>query len=422
MNRFRATVSAALLILYAQSTAAAPSESSAVTPAISIAVMPFEANRVIEQDVAQIIDDDLRRTGDFRTIARADLTELLPGDGKHFERLNAAGVRFAVTGTVDTATVRFYVWDVAKAAPISGFDVPIAADGQLRYVAHQIADLVYEHITGTPGIANTKLVHVSKKGSGAETTYTLVICDADGANPSVVAASREPIMSPAWSPDRNFLAFVGYERGQSAVYILTLADGSTRKISSEKGINGSPAWSPDGQSLAVTQSVDGNAEIYVIELASGKKRRLTDDPGIDTEPSWAPDGKTIAFTSDREGTPRIYHMPAEGGTAKLFPTSSSHSFRPTYSPDGHWLAFVAFAGRDYQIALLDLRSDTEIVISDGPWDQNPSFAPNGRAIVYSTVNPNGSALEIVSIPGLVRQVIKQDANLREPAWSPMKKP
>ncbi|PTU31949.1 Tol-Pal system beta propeller repeat protein TolB [Stenotrophobium rhamnosiphilum] len=395
------------------------------TAATPIAIVPFAGLGAKDVDMSQVIDADLGRTGQFRTLSRGSMPEQ-PSDpaGLHQASWRSANTDYVVMGQArrDPATgnvsVRFYLVDTLRGAQLLAYDMPAASPGQLRYVSHQIADLVYEKLTGIKGAFTTKIAYVTANGLGNARRFELVVADADGYSPRAMAVSREPLMSPSWSPDRKQLAYVGYERGRTAIYIHTLASGQVRKLVSEKGINGSPAWSPDGKSMAAVLSFETNPDIYVFNVATGSRRRLTDHYGIDTEPSWAPDGQSLIFTSDRGGQPQIYQLPIDGGDAKRVTFVGKQNLRASYSPDGKSLVVVNYDDGRYRIALLDLASGSMKIISDGPLDESPSFAPNGMVVIYATQGRQGAELATSSIDGRTRQRMRQPGDVREPAWSP----
>lgn len=395
------------------------------TAATPIAIAPFAGLAANEVDMAKVIDADLGRVGQFRTLPRSSMPEQ-PSDpsGVHFPSWRDVGMDNLVLGQAkrDPASgsvqVRFYLIDTVRGTQLMAYDMPPVAPTQLRYVSHQISDLIYQKLTGIPGAFTTKIAYVAASGLGSARRFELVVSDADGDSPRAVAVSREPLMSPSWSPDRKQLAYVGFERGRSAIYIHTLATGQVRKLVSEKGINGSPDWSPDGRSMAVTLSFETNPDIYIIDVATGARRRITDQYGIDTEPSWSPDGQTLVFTSDRGGQPQIYQVPAAGGDAKRVTFVGKQNLRASYSPDGKSLVLVNYDDARYRIALLDLSSGAMKLISDGPLDESPSFAPNGMVVIYATQGRQGAELATSSIDGRVRQRMRQPGDVREPAWSP----
>ena len=397
------------------------------TGAQPIAIVPFGLNDGV-MDVAQVIEGDLVRSGLFYALPRTDMLEK-PTEPKQIDHRNWKAVNMdnIVIGSVrrdpgsDRVAVRFYLFDVLRGEQRLGFEMPAAEPSQLRYTAHQIADLIFEKLVGIPGVFNTKIAYVASQGYGLDRKYALMISDWDGENPRTVATSREPLMSPQWAPDRKRLAYVGYERGRSSIYIHEVATGKVKKLVSEKGINGSPAWSPDGTRLAVTLSYETNPDIYVIDVASGAKRRLTQTEGIDTEASWSPDGQSIVFTSERGGPPQIYRMTADGGNATRITFQGRQNLRASYSPDGKNIALVNLDDGRYRIALLDVASGSMRLLSDGRFDEGPSFAPNGATVIYATQGSKGAELATVSTDGRVRQRLRQTGDVREPAWSPLQR-
>lgn len=392
-----------------------------------IAIVPFAANDGL-MDIAQVIEGDLVRSGLFHALPRTDMLEK-PSEPKQIDHRNWRAVNMdnIVIGSVrrdpgsDRVAVRFYLFDVLRGEQRLGFEMPPAEPAQLRYTAHQIADMIFEKLIGIPGIFNTKIAYVASQGFGLDRKYALMIADWDGENPRTIATSREPLMSPQWAPDRKRLAYVGFQRGRSSIYVHDVATGKVRQLISEKGINGSPSWSPDGQRLAITLSYENNPDIYVIEVGSGAKRRLTTSEGIDTEAAWSPDGQTLVYTSERGGAPQIYQMSVNGGESKRLTFEGRQNLRASYSPDGKTLTLVNLTDSRYRIALLDLASGSLRMLSDGRFDEGPSFAPNGETVIYATQGPKGAELATVSKDGRVRQRLRQTGDVREPAWSPLQR-
>jgi len=392
--------------------------------ATPIAIVPFATSPDIAFDVAQIVDADLVRTGLFRSIPRADMLEKPSEPTKvDYRNWRAVGMDNLVIGSVrrsgQNIVVRFFLMDATRGVQLLGFDMPAVTPDQMRVVSHQIADLIYEKLTGNKGYFNTQIAYVTASGFGPGRRFELVVADADGYNPRSIATSREPLLSPAWSPDGKKLAFVGYERGRSSIYVNTLATGELKKLVSEKGINGAPAWSPDGSKMIVTLSFETNPDLYLIDLASGARRRLTEHYGIDTEAAISPDGLQVAFTSDRGGTPQIYLMSINGGEPRRLTFQGKQNLRPRYAPDGKSLVVVNAEGGKYTIASVDLQSGATRVITDGPQDESPSFAPNGTVVIYATAGRSNPELATVTTDGRVRQRLRQPGEVSQPAWGPV---
>ena len=392
-----------------------------------IAIVPFgwEGAAPPAQNISDVIEADLARSGRLAVLSREDFVSM-PHEDKDVvfkdwrilkaEALAIGSVRQAAPGKFQ---VQFRLYDVFKGSKIAGFRYTIGAE-MLRSVAHQISDIIYEKITGEPGAFNTRIAYVTREEPpGVKPVYKLQVADSDGVNPQTVVRSSEPLMSPAWSPDSKRLAYVSFEDKRSKVYIQNMTDGRRELVAEFSGINGAPAWSPDGRSLALTLSRDGNAEIYMMHLDTRALKRLTHDAAIDTEPSWSPDGRDIVFTSDRAGTPQVYRMSASGGSAERLTFEGDYNARASYAADGKSITLVSRSQGGFRIAALRLDNRTMQVLTETSLDESPSFAPNGRMIIYATEVRGRGVLASVSADGRVRQLFKlEEGDVREPAWSP----
>ena len=262
--------------------------------------------------------------------------------------------------------------------------------------------------------AGNRIAYVIARGFGDNRRFELVTDDANGGDCQVIVSSREPLMSPAWSPDGEQLAYVGFIHGGSAIFTVDLRSHTPRLITQEPGVNGAPAWSPDGKSLAVSLSFGKNADIYVVELASGKRKRLTDNPAIDTEPAWSPDGNSIAFTSDRGGLPQIYIVASSGGAAEKLSIEGKKNMKPAWSPDGDEIALVHYEGNRSKIGLLHLKGHVFRTVSTGPMDECPSFAPESDKLIYADVQK--ANLSVITTGQQMIKRIPQQGDVHEVAW------
>jgi TolB protein len=265
-----------------------------------------------------------------------------------------------------------------------------------------------------PAADGKRIAFVTARGYGDARRFQLVTSDTDGNDPQVVVASRDPLMSPAWSPDGRQIAYAGFHKGYSSIFVVDINSRTPRLVTQEPGVNGAPAWSPDGKSLAVSLSFGRNADIYVVDLASGQRRRLTDHPSIDTEPAWSPDGTEIAFTSDRIGLPQIFVVPREGGDARRVSFVGRKNMRPTYSPDGNEIAMVHYEGSRSRIGLLNVRGRVFRTVSNGPMDESPSFGPAGE-LIYADVG--GAKLAVIGADRRPMHSIPQQGDVHEVTWS-----
>ncbi len=387
---------------------------------IPVAIVPFAGEGGVSPSISAIVRADLERSGLFRTIETPPIVPA-PTDATavNYPEWRARLADALVLGSVAARPdgrfeVRFKLHDVAKAADLSGVAYTLTKD-QVRATAHRIADYVYEKLTGEKGVFSTRIAYVVKRGN----RYELQIADADGAGEETALASFEPIISPAWSPDGRRIAYVSFENKKPVVYVHSLLDGKRTVAANFKGSNSAPAWSPDGNRLAVALSRDGGSQIFMVNADGSGVRRLTSSSGIDTEPRFSPDGQHIYFTSDRGGSPQIYRMGAGGGEAQRVTFDGTYNVSPRLSPDGKRLAYVTRNAGKFQVAVHDFATRQTQVLTDSDRDESPSFAPNGRMILFATVTGGRGVLSAVSADGSVKQRLTTSAgDVREPAWGP----
>jgi len=407
---------------------------SGVTDPIPIAIVPFaggvSATPNAGAEAAGIIQDDLEGSGRFRAMPRSQM-RAFPSQASAvvLSDWRASGNDYVVVGRVAALpdgelAVDFQLLNALNGEQLANqrFTGPPSA---LRNAAHRVSDVIYEKILGTRGAFATRIAYVSVTGEPPAQRYQLVVADADGADPRIVLESREPVMSPAWSPDGEWLAYVSFEDRLAAVYVQRVRTGQRQLVSARLGVNSAPSWSPDGRKLALTLSgTDGNLDIYVLDLATQHLTRITTDPAIDTEAVWAPDGKSLYFTSDRGGGPQIYEVGlSPGDRARRITFEGSYNARPRISPDGTELAMVTQDGSNYRIAVQDLASGTVRILSHGRLDSSPSFAPNGAMLIYASIDHGHSDLERVSVDGLTSQRLSSaSADISDPVWGPFAHP
>jgi len=397
--------------------------------AIPIAIVPFSAADAAAGsfDIAQLVSDDLARSGRFRTTDRKDMIEQPhAGAAISFDDWRRLNNDYIVVGQIHPAdadhySITFELYNVLNHQRLLAYQISANKPG-LRLASHQLADMVFEKILGIRGAFATRIAYISVLGALPHKSFRLIVADADGENPHVVMQSNEPLMSPAWSPDGQSLAYVSFENRMPSVYVQMLKSGERRRVSAQAGVNQAPAWSPDGKKLALTLSTrDGNLDIYVLDLTTQALTRITDDPGIDTEPQWAKDGQSLYFTSDRAGGPQIYRVGTQvGDKPRRLTFQGSYNARPRLSPDESQLAFVTQEDGGYRIATMDLRGHGDVqVLTKGHFDVSPSYAPNGAEIIYASRDRGRGVLALVSADGRVQErLVSSEGELQEPAWAP----
>jgi TolB protein len=402
-----------------------------VTDPIAVAIVPFGSAALASGgfDLAAVVQHDLDGSGRFKSMSRAAMSsqpqhavDVVAADW------HAAGNDYVLVGRVTGASgastapllVACELLNVLT-GQVLGATHFNATPATLHQVAHEVSDFVFEKIVGARGAFATRIAYVVVNGEPPAQHYQLFVADADGENAQVVLDSSEPIMSPAWSADGQWLAYVSFENRLAAIYVQQLRSSQRQRVSARAGVNGAPAWSPDGKRLALTLSGSaGNLDIYVLDLATQSLLRITEDPAIDTEPAWSVDGNDLYFTSDRSGGPQIYRTDvATHQRVQRITFGSSYNARARPAPDGRSLAFVTREGGDYRIAVQDLASGSVRVLTHGALDESPAFAPNGLTLIYAGRQGGKRALATVAIDGQVSQRLKAEhGDVREPVWGP----
>ena len=400
---------------------------------IPIAVVPFswEGSGVLSEDVAQIVINDLEQVGEFRALSRGNMLSMPSEEREVFYRdWRVLAQDYLLVGKINRAPgsqlvqVQYEFFDINRELKLAG-EILTGSVTQLRDIGHEISNVIYEAVTGTRGAFTTQILYiVADYQTPEQVSYRLEKADYDGQRAQVLLESEEPIMSPAWSPDGQDVAYVSFETDLPRIYIQNIATGQRRQITNYPNINSSPVFSPDGSKLAMVLSKDGSPDIYVQDLISNELIRLTDHPAIDTEPSWTTDGRSIVFMSDRTGQPQIYQMElgAPSYQVERLTYDCFQCLKAKYLPDGVNLVHVRRETRqdpNYQISILNIETLRVITLTDTALDESPSIAPNGSMIMYATKFAGRGVLDAVSIDGRVKfRLPSSRGDVREPAWSP----
>jgi TolB protein len=390
---------------------------------IPIAIVPFAGEANYPYPLTEIIGADLARSGLFRLIDSAGVNPRpARADDVRFGEWTARGADAVVVGNVTPQSdgrveLRFFLLDAVKQAQLAGLSY-VVTPAQFRTTAHQIADIIYEKLTGDAGIFSTRIAYIAKRGP----RYELLVADSDGYNAQTIVTSNEPLLSPAWSPDGVRIAYVSLENRKPVIYVQSLATGQRQVLANFRGSNSAPAWAVDGSRLAVTLSRDGGSQLYLINPDGSGVQRLMSSPAIDTEANFAPDGKSILFTSDRGGSPQIYRLTLANGAVERMTFDGSYNVSPRHLPDGKGFVFLRRDGGHFNIAIEDFATRQVQVLTQGTLDESPSVAPNGKLILYASETGGRGILAAVSSDGRVKQRLTAAASdVREPAWGPLHK-
>lgn len=390
-----------------------------------IAVVPFaHSGAPIGIDLASVVGADLTRSGRFEVLPRdAMLSTPRSVDEVYYRDWRSLDVEYLLIGRSeligDALSLEIELFDVYRERIVLSQRLQNVSS-EMRALAHAASDEVYEKLTGIEGVFGTRMAYVSVTGDApTDRTHRLIIADADGARPREILRSKEPILSPEWSPDGKQIAYVSFESSRPAIYRQELATGQREQLTAFRGLNGAPAWSPDGKRMAMVLSRDGNPEIYVMELASKKLTRVTRHFAIDTEPDWTPDGRALVFTSDRGGQPQIYRVDLASGKMKRLTFRGSYNAAAQMLADGKSMVMVHQDNGEYHIAWQEIESGRLLVLTRSYLDESPSIAPNGSMLLFATKEGSRGVLAAVALDGGFKyRLPSPNSDVREPAWSP----
>lgn len=391
-----------------------------VNTAYPIGIGEFSGNQA-GRDLSGVIQNDLRLSGQFKLIPAPfseDDTQIVI---KSWRRRGADSVLLGEVDSTDSQhyDVHFKLYDAAAHGRLLLAKNYTIKKEDLRALAHHISDEVYQKLTGERGVFSTRMAYILVKHQGKKRRFSLEVADFDGFNPQSLLVSSEPIMSPAWSPSGQKIAYVSFEKKRAQIYTVDVASGKRRLITSFPGINGAPAWSPDGEKMAVVLSKDGSPNIYSVDLTTGRIRQLTFGKSIDTEPKYSPDGKSLLFTSGRGGSPQVYRMDLSSGKVKRITYEGSYNARASYTPNEKNIVMLHREGKQFNIGIQDIRTGRIRPITSSSLDESPSVSPNGRLILYATHSYDKGVLAMVSTDGRIRlNLPSRQGDVQEPAWSP----
>ncbi|WP_051919365.1 PD40 domain-containing protein [Basilea psittacipulmonis] len=363
--------------------------------AIPITISSFDGDTT--QVISQVLANDLTHSGQFEVFK---LEQVI--NGNHLPQ----STHYVVSGEYNGRQATLTLWDSSSKTAIARFH---SNRQNLRQLAHELSDQVYQTLTGVQGIFSTKIAYTIGN--------TLYLADYDGDNAQIVVQATAPILSPAWSPDGAYLAYTSLELDKPVVFTINLHTGERKIVANFKGNNSAPAWSPDGQTLAVALSGDAISNIYLIAAngSSSKPQKLTYTSEIDTEPVFFPNNSGIIFTSDRSGSAQIYRTGlTPNGLASRLTYSGTKNINPAISSDGTKIAYSSLRNGHYVIAVQPIGGTYSNVLTDGDLDLSPTFSPNNMQILYLD---NGQ-LSLVSLDGNYHYRFPLMNNISSVAWGP----
>jgi len=380
-------------------------------------------------NIAGVVRADLERSGLFRPLDQRGFTEHITNINTvpNFPSWRAINAQGLVTGQVTQQPdgrlrVDFRLWDVYGDSQMLGLQF-FTTPENWRRIAHMVSDAIYERITGEKGYFDTRVVFISESGAATKRVKRLAIMDEDGANPIFLTRGDYMVLTPRFNPTAQMIAYMSYIGSKPRIYLFDIETGKQEMLGNFPNMTFSPRFSPDGNEVAITLETAGNSDIYLMDLRTRAIKRLTTDPAIDTAPSFSPDGRQIAFESDRGGgnSKQVYVMNVDGSNQHRISFGAGENGTPVWSPRGDLLAFTKQQGSHFTIGVMRPDGSGERIITDGYHDEGPTWAPNGRVLMFSreAANGRGSQIWSVDVTGRNERRVMTPGDASDPAWSPL---
>src|SRR6201996_4427420 len=396
---------------------------------LPIAIPNFVAGTPADNDVAikvtEGITNNLKRSGLFAPIDPAAYIQRIPNthNAPQFANWKTINAQALVTGRMTRQGegrlhAEFRLWDVATAQQLKGAQYDTSPE-YWRRIAHIISDQIYERLTGEGGYFDSRVVFVDESGSAQRRIKRLGLMDQDGANVRYLTKGSDLVLTPRFSPSTQEITYMEFGQGDPRVYLLNIETGAREIVGNFPGMSFSPRFSPDGQRIIMSLQQGGNSNLFVMDLRSKNTTRLTDTPAIDTSPSYAPDGSRLCFESDRGGKPQIYVMPATGGPAQRISFGDGTYSTPVWSPRGDYIAFTKQGSGQFAIGIMKPDGSGERILTSGFHNEGPTFAPNGRVLMFFRDLGTGPSLFSVDISGRNELRVPTPGFASDPAWSPL---
>ncbi len=394
---------------------------------LPIAVTDLLSSDGMGANISQVISADLKRSGLFAPVNKGAFIEKIanPDKAPRFEDWRVINAQALVTGRVvkendGRLRAEFRLWDTFAGQQMVGQQF-FTQPENWRRVAHIIADVIYQKITGEKGYFDTRVVFVSESGPKTDRKRQLAIMDQDGQNVHMLTNANDIVLTPRFSPSSQEITYMSFEGGQPRVFLLQLETGQREVVGNFPGMTFAPRFSPDGQRVIMSLQEGGNSNIYTMDLRSRTTTRLTSTQAIDTSPSYSPDGRQIVFESDRGGRQQLYVMNADGsGQTRISFGDGSYS-TPVWSPRGDLIAFTKQSGGKFSIGVMKPDGSRERILTTGFHNEGPTWAPNGRVLMFFRQNAGAAGPQLYSIDlsGYNEQVVPTPSFGSDPAWSPL---
>ena len=398
---------------------------------LPIAIADFAGDGSIEPDVAREISDvvanDLRASGLFMPIDHSAFIEKSAGTDSvpRFDDWQVVNAQALVVGRIGATDgklkTEFRLWDVFAGKQLAGEQF-FARPKDARRIGHIIADAIYERITGEKGYFDTRIVFVDETGPKDKRIKRLAIMDQDGFNVRLLTTGQNLVLTPRFSPSTQEITYTSFEGDTPKVYLLNIETGQKEIVGSFPGMTFAPRFSPDGQRIVMSLEREGNSNLFAMDLRSHRTLQLTNDNAIDTAPCYSPDGRQIVFETDRDGSRQIYVMDAEGTNPRRISQGEGSYSTPVWSPRGDLVAFTKMIGGQFLIGVMKTDGSGERVLTEGFHNEGPTWAPNGRVLMFFRESPGaggGPKLYTIDLTGYNERQVATPAFGSDPAWSPL---
>ncbi len=336
-----------------------------------------------------------------------------------YARLGAQAVLQATITPSGSLHIALHDVGAAKVSMVGDFPVTqVPLSPEWRLAVHGAADEVERWVTGTRGIAQSRVLFVRDKG--------LWIVDSDGANVrpfGIGGSTASTALSPAWHPSGRYVAYCEMTDEGTRIILKDLLTGKSQRIAARPGTNTTPAFSPDGSTLAFTSGEEGT-DIFLVNPFTGEPaHRVTVSRGkTDSSPTFSPDGRQIAFTSDRLGHPEVYIVDTDGANVEVLTSTGFgdqlYRSNPDWSPDGRRVAFQSQINGVFQVMTINARDRSVQALTSEGRNEDPTWAPDGRHIVFTSTRSGPKQLWVLDTETYRMRQLTRVGSARQGAWSP----